>query len=300
VSLAPGTSVGRYRIVSMLGEGGMGIVYEADDTRLGRRVALKFLPEDLARDHAALERFRREARAASALNHPHICTIYDIVEADHSTGSGQPCPFIAMELLEGQTLRTALGSRLSTPGLSIDEQVRIALQLADALDAAHAKGILHRDLKPANVFLLDFGIAKLSGDPRYADTEAETVGAWATGAGVTLGTVGYMSPEQVRGEALDGRTDLFSLGVVLYEMATGTAPFRGATAGAVLAEVLTKTPTAPVSLNPDVPPDLERIVTKLVEKDRALRYRSASELRADLERPPTLTNPPSSSCRSRT
>ena len=290
MSLAPGTSVGRYRIVGALGAGGMGVVYEAEDTRLGRRVALKFLPADPACDQHALERFRREARAASALNHPHICTVYDIDAAD-----GQP--FIAMELLEGRTLRAALGTRPSalgkaTPGLPIDELLPIALQLADALEAAHAKDILHRDIKPANIFLttrgaaklLDFGIAKLAADPRPADTEAETAGGWATGAGVTFGTVGYMSPEQVRGEALDARTDLFSLGVVLYEMATGTAPFRGATSGAVLAEVLTKTPPAPVRVNPEVPPDLERIVTKLLEKDRALRYLSVSELRTDLER----------------
>jgi eukaryotic-like serine/threonine-protein kinase len=299
VTLAPGTRVGRYEIVAPVGAGGMGQVYAADDTRLGRRVALKFLPADLARDRQALNRFDREARAASALNHPHICTIHDIGEEDGR-------PFIAMELLEGQTLKARLdkaqGSGLEAQGLPIVDLVQIALQLADALEAAHAKGILHRDIKPANIFLtsrdvaklLDFGIAKLASEPRDAETDAPTTGgAWATGAGVTLGTVGYMSPEQVRGGEVDARTDLFSLGVVLYEMATGTAPFRGPTSGAVLGEVLTKAPTAPVRLNPEVPADLERIINRLLEKDRALRCQSAADVRADLDRLRRgLTNPP--------
>jgi serine/threonine protein kinase/Flp pilus assembly protein TadD len=275
-----GRTVSHYRVLKLLGSGGMGTVYEAEDTRLGRHVALKFLPADLARDRHALERFQREARAASALNHPHICTIHDIDEADGE-------PFIAMELLEGQTLKARLQGRpLPTP-----EIVELALQLADALEAAHAKGILHRDIKPANVFittrgtakLLDFGLAKLTEPATVEDAPTATEG-WVTGAGMTLGTVGYMSPEQVRGEALDARTDLFSLGVVLYEMATGRAPFQGATSGAVLGEILHKAPTAPVRLNPEVPAELERIVNKLLEKDRALRYQSAADLDVDLRR----------------
>jgi len=274
-----GTTVGHYRVLEKLGEGGMGVVYKAEDARLGRPVALKFLPEHLAQDHLALERFRREARAASALNHPHICTIYDIDEADGR-------PFIAMELLEGEPLRTRLAQgRLGMPAL-----VDITIELADALEAAHAKGIIHRDIKPENIFittrgtakLLDFGIAKLVTE-QAAATAMLTATRVGTGL-VALGTVAYMSPEQVRGEALDARTDLFSLGVVLYEMATGTQPFRGTTSGAVLGEILTKAPTAPVRLNAEVPAELERIVNKLLEKDRELRYQSARDLRVDLER----------------
>ncbi len=274
-----GRTVSHYRIVSELGVGGMGVVYQAEDTRLGRAVALKFLSTHLAQDDLALDRFRREARATSALNHPHICTIYDIGEAD-----GQP--FIAMELLEGEPLRRRLSqSRLAVAGI-----VDAAVQLADALEAAHAKGIVHRDIKPENIFittrgaakLLDFGIATLAGGPA-----AMTRGAATTRAGTgpqVLGTVAYMSPEQARGEPLDARSDLFSLGAVLYEMATGTQAFRGTTSGAVLSEILTKAPTAPVRLNPDVPADLERIVHKLLEKDRELRYQSARDVRVDLER----------------
>ncbi|MBE3133066.1 MAG: protein kinase, partial [Acidobacteria bacterium] len=311
MTLTSGTRLGPYEIQAAIGAGGMGEVYRARDTRLGRDVAIKVLPLELVKDPAALERFQREARAASTLNHPHICTIYDIGETDPSTdstgspqaGSGQAAPFIAMELLEGQTLRERLRSAdgesvrsdsvRETSPLRIAQIVDLGLQLADALEAAHAKGIIHRDIKPANIFLttrgtaklVDFGVAKLLSEPHPADTEAPTTaGGWGTGAGVALGTVDYMSPEQVRGEALDARTDLFSLGVVLYEMATGLAPFRGATSGAVLGEILTKAPTAPVRLNPDVPPDLERIVNKLLEKDRALRYQSAREMFVDLTR----------------
>ena len=277
-----GRTVSHYRVLERLGSGGMGVVYRAEDLRLARPVALKFLPAGLALDRHALERFQREARSASALNHPHICTIYDIDETD-----GQP--FIAMELLEGETLK----ARLERGRLPIAEIVDLCQQLADALEAAHAHGIVHRDVKPANIFLtarggaklLDFGLAKTAAGPARAATGAPTaVSDWATDAGLTLGTVGYMSPEQVRGEVLDGRTDLFSLGVAIYEMATGVPPFRGATSGAVLGEILTKAPSSPVRLNPDVPPDLERLVNKLLEKDRALRYPSARDLRVDLER----------------
>ncbi len=275
-----GRTVSHYRILARLGGGGMGVVYRAEDLRLGRQVALKFLPADLARDRHALDRFRREARSASALNHPHICTIHDIDEAEGE-------PFITMELLEGQTLRDRLQGRpLPTP-----EVVDLALQIADALETAHAKGIIHRDIKPANVFvttrgaakLLDFGLAKLAAKPPAASQAPTAAGEWMTGAGVALGTVGYMSPEQVRGEALDARTDLFSLGVVLYEMATGRAPFQGATAGAVLGDILYKAPAAPVRLNPELPTALERIVNKLLEKDRTLRYQSAANLGVDLQ-----------------
>jgi serine/threonine protein kinase/tetratricopeptide (TPR) repeat protein len=276
-----GRTVSHYRILDRLGGGGMGVVYRAEDLRLGRQVALKFLPADLARDSRALDRFQREARAASALNHPHICTIHDIDEHEGES-------FIAMELLEGRTLKERLQGR-PLPTAEIPD---LGLQLADALEAAHAKGIIHRDLKPANIFittrgiakLLDFGLAKLAVAPRAASEAPTAAGEWVTGAGVALGTVGYMSPEQVRGEALDARTDLFSLGVVLYEMATGAAPFRGATSGAVLSEILTKAPVALVRLNPEVPPELERIVNKLLEKDREVRYQSARDLLLDLTR----------------
>ena len=282
-----GRTVSHYRIVEQLGAGGMGVVYKAEDTRLGRPVALKFLPEHLACDRVALERVHREARAASALNHPHICTIYDI---DEPAGR----PFIAMELLDGESLR----ARLSQPRAAVPAILDTAIQLADALEAAHAKGIVHRDIKPENIFittrgvakLLDFGIAKLATEQAAATA---MVTATRVGSGpVALGTVAYMSPEQVRGETLDARTDLFSLGVVLYELATGTQPFRGTTSGAVLGEILTKPPTAPLRLNAEVPPELDRIVNKLLEKDRELRYQSARDVRVDLERlRRTLTAP---------
>ena len=272
---------GRYQIIEELGQGGMGVVYKAEDTRLKRPVALKFLPEALSRDRRALERFEREAQAASALNHPHICTVHDIDEAD-----GQP--FIAMELLEGASLR----SRIQGRPLPIREILDLGVQLADALDAAHAKGILHRDIKPENIFitprgtakLLDFGIAKLVAEQTNEKIPTITFPQWATAPGMAVGTVAYMSPEQVRGEPLDVRTDLFSFGIVLYEMVTGVKPFGGATSGAVCTEIQTKTPTAPVRLNPDVPGELERIINKALEKEARLRYQSAKDLLVDLER----------------
>jgi serine/threonine protein kinase len=281
-SVTPGATISHYRIIEKLGGGGMGIVYRAEDLKLGREVALKFLPEEMTRDRVALERFEREARAAAAINHPNICTLHEIGEHDGH-------PFLAMELLEGATLKHCIGNKPAP----VDSLLNWAIQITDGRDAAHARGIVHLDIKPANLFItirdtakiLDFGLAKLAGSKADATPPEQTATLAAdplTTPGTAAGTPGYMSPEQVRGEDLDARTDLFSFGVVLYQMATGRMPFQGKTSADIISAILHVTPERASQLNPDIPPKLDDIIARALEKDRDVRYQSAADLRAEL------------------